>query len=163
MISINRNIVGKASVRLCVNLHGNVHVRQTCITYGPRKLLIWPSKPHILFILLLSLKKTPFEWVKTYLPLDMSKKSWTAMRFELCTPDVRYYRLILNPIFVRYVYFIQGRSAISTSARSSLKASKKFESHLTKSTFTDLSILNVPLPEISCFHPKILKKKFNKK
>jgi len=52
---------------------------QACTTYGPRakcgpqKLLIWPAKPQILFILLLSHVKTPFECVKTYQlwPLNM--------------------------------------------------------------------------------------------
>jgi hypothetical protein len=70
---------------------------QACTTYGPRakcgprKLLIWPAILQILFILPLSLIKTPFECVKTYKiwPLDMSKKIfWHAVRFELCTPDL---------------------------------------------------------------------------
>ncbi len=55
---------------------------QACTTYGPwakccpQKLLIWPAKPQILFILLFPLVKTPFERVKTYqlCHLDMSKK-----------------------------------------------------------------------------------------
>ncbi len=44
---------------------------QACTTYGPwakcgpRKLLIWPAKPQILFILLLFWVKSPFECVKT--------------------------------------------------------------------------------------------------
>ena len=60
-----------------------VGLEQACTTYGPRdkcgpqKLLIWPAKPQILFILLLSLAKTPYECVKTY-------QLWPSMRFELC-------------------------------------------------------------------------------
>jgi len=44
---------------------------QACTTYGPRakcgprKLLIWPPNLQILFNLLFTLIKTPFEWVKT--------------------------------------------------------------------------------------------------
>ncbi len=51
---------------------GTVALKQACTTYGlwakcgPRRLLIWPAKPQILFILLLSLVKTPYECVKTY-------------------------------------------------------------------------------------------------
>jgi len=49
---------------------------QACTTYSPRKLLIWPEKPQILFILLPSLIKTLFERVTTYQlwPLDKGKK-----------------------------------------------------------------------------------------
>jgi hypothetical protein len=74
--------------------HSPFHaLSQACTTYGPRakcgprKLLIWPSKPQILFSLLVSLIKTPFEWIKTYQlwPLDMSKGIFD-IRFELCTP-----------------------------------------------------------------------------
>ncbi len=78
-------------------------IDQACPTYGPRakcglqKLLFWPAKPQNLFILVLPLVKTPFECVKTYQlwPLDMSKKFWPTMRFELCTPviDVPIFRI----------------------------------------------------------------------
>jgi len=64
---------------------GNITIilSQACTTYGPRvkcglwRLSIWPAKPRILFSLLVSLIKTPFEWVKTnqLWPLDMSKKN----------------------------------------------------------------------------------------
>ncbi len=77
---------------------------QACTTYGPRakcgprKLLIWPAKPQIVFSLLVSLIKTPFEWVNSYQlwPLDMSKKKLVPMRFELCTSgldECTYYAL----------------------------------------------------------------------
>jgi len=82
---------------------------QACTTYGlqakcgPRKLLIWPAKPQILFSLLVSLIKTPLEWVKTYQlwPLDMSKKNfWPAMIFELFTPTlIEQYKLSISPTF----------------------------------------------------------------
>jgi len=57
-------------------------LEQACTTCGPRakcgpqKLLVWPAKPQILFILFLFLLKTPCECVKTYQlwPLDKSKK-----------------------------------------------------------------------------------------
>jgi len=75
---------------------------QACTTYAPRAkcgppwLLIWPTKPQILFSLLVSLIKTPFGCVKTYQlwPLDVSKSFiWPAMRFELCTPALECYTL----------------------------------------------------------------------
>ncbi len=74
-------------------------LHQTCTTYGPRakcglwKLLIWPAQPQILFILLVTLIKTPCECVKRYqlLHLDMSKKiCWPDLRFELCATDLQY-------------------------------------------------------------------------
>jgi len=87
-------------------------LEQACTTYGPRakcgppRLLIWPTKPQILFSLLASLIKTPFECVKNdqLWPLDVSKKFiWPAMRFELCTPGLELdtnYRLTLEDCYL---------------------------------------------------------------
>jgi len=63
----------------------------------------------ILFILLVSLIKTPFECVKTYQiwPLDMSKKTFVpAMRFEFCTPGL----LLSNYIFLSILYYFVQHS-----------------------------------------------------
>jgi len=73
-----------------------VNLDQACTTNGPetkcgqRKLLIWPLKLKILLFLLLSFIKNTLWCVKAYQfwPLDMSKKIWPAMRFELYTPDL---------------------------------------------------------------------------
>ncbi len=68
---------------------------QGCTTYGPRvkcgprRILIWPPKSIILFVMLVSLIKTHFKCIKTYQiwPLVMPKNFfWPAMIFELCTP-----------------------------------------------------------------------------
>jgi len=52
------------------------YLNQACTAYGPQKILIWPTKPPIVFILPVYLRKTRFECVKTYQlwPLNMSKK-----------------------------------------------------------------------------------------
>jgi hypothetical protein len=68
------------------------YLTQACTKYGPRakcgppKLLIWPAKPQILFILPFPLIKTPFEY--QLWPWLCQKKFGPAMRFELCTPDL---------------------------------------------------------------------------
>ncbi len=49
-----------------------LYLDQACTTYGPRtkcgpqKLLIWPAQSQIIYILLVTLIKTPFECVKRY-------------------------------------------------------------------------------------------------
>jgi len=61
-------------------------LRQACTTYGPRKLLIWPAKPEILFLSFG--KKHPVKHIN--LGPWICQFFWPVMRFELCTPDTLY-------------------------------------------------------------------------
>jgi len=77
---------------LICDLHGlhrpEMHNIRPAGQSGPRKLLIWPAKPHIVFILLVSLtKKYPMNLSKNinFGPCICPKIIWPTMRFELCT------------------------------------------------------------------------------
>ena len=60
---------------------------------------MWPAKHKMSCSQSDWLKKTPLEWVKSYQlwPLNMPKKNWPAMRFELCTPDLTQHRKCKRP------------------------------------------------------------------
>ncbi len=84
---------------------------QTCTTCGPRKLLMRPATPQILFILLLSLIKHPLKCVQTneLWPLDLSKKKfWPVMRFELCTPGLDDRPALFNPFATQHINVANG-------------------------------------------------------
>jgi len=107
-------------------------VQEACTTYGLRakfgllKLLIWPAKSQIFFILLVSLIKTPFECVKniTLWPLDKSKK--------MLDPP---WDLSCAPLFCSKVKVIQLKSFCGPIFFSISKGHKKLVFTLLKGCF----------------------------
>ena len=84
-----------------------VNIRHSRAKCGPRKLFIWPAQTKILFLHLVSLIETSFEWVKNDLfgPWIMQKRHfWPSVNFELCTPVLL--QVMIKSVFSPYQWLV---------------------------------------------------------